>query len=64
MKNRSGLTVVERISKDIEIAETAEGEHRKLSAYMALAAAEFAIDFELITHKEWGELTRRAFDVI
>ena len=62
MKNKSGLSIVERIKKDLEIAETVSNdEHRRLLAYMAIAAAELAIDFELITYKEWGELTRRAF---
>ena len=65
MKNRCGLTVVERIEKDIEFAEAvSDTEHRRLLAHMAISAAELAIDFSLITYKEWGELTRRAFDVM
>lgn len=62
MRNKCGLTVTERITKDIELAEaTNDKEHRNLLAYMAISAAELAIDFDLITYKEWGELTRRAF---
>lgn len=62
MRNKHGLTITERINKDIELAETSSNkEHRKLLAHMAIAAAELAIDFGLITYKEWGELTRRAF---
>ena len=65
MKNKHGLTVAERITKDIELAEMSSNEaHRELLAHMAIAAAELAIDFGLITYKEWGELTRRAFAVI
>lgn len=62
MRNKQGLTVNERINKDLELAEmTNDGEHKKLLAHMAMAAAEFAVDFGLITYKEWGEFTRRAF---
>lgn len=65
MRNKQGLTVSERITKDIEFASTeSNAEQRRLLAHMAIAAAELAIDFGLITYKEWGELTRRAFAVI
>lgn len=65
MRNKHGLTVVERITKDIELAEKSNNEeHKKLLAHMAISAAELAIDFGLITYKEWGELTRRAFAVM
>ena len=62
MRNKQGLTITERITKDIEFAEAeSNAEHRQLLAHMAIAAAELAIDYGLITFKEWGELTRRAF---
>jgi hypothetical protein len=62
MRNKQGLTVNERINKDLELAEmTNDAEHKKLLAHMAIAVAEFAIDFDLITYQEWGEFTRRAF---
>jgi hypothetical protein len=62
MKNRQGLTVIERIIKDIELAETScDVEEREMLAYMALGAAEFAIDFGLISYNEWGNLAQRAF---
>lgn len=65
MKNKRGLTIKERINEDIDLAEMVDNnEHRRLLAYMAIAAAEFAIDFDLITYKEWGDLTRRAFDAM
>lgn len=65
MRNKRGLTIFERITQDIEHAsfETNE-DQRRLLAHMAISAAELAIDFGLITYKEWGELTRRAFAVI
>ena len=62
MRNKRGLTVIERIKKDLEFAEAvSDTEQRRLLAHMAIASAELAIDFDLITYKEWGELTRRAF---
>lgn len=62
MRNKYGQTVTERISQDIIHAETIhDAEQRKLLIHMAISAAELAIDFGLITYKEWGELTRRAF---
>lgn len=65
MRNKRGLTVTERIKQDIEHAEAVnDKEHKKLLAYMAISAAELAVDYELITYKEWGELTRRAFAAI
>ena len=65
MKNKRGLTIVERISEDIKYAEQIRcKEQRELLAHMAIAAAELAIDFDLITYKEWGELTRKAFSAI
>lgn len=64
MKNVYGLTAYERITKDIELAKLAYGEHRQILAYYALGAAELAIDFGLITYKEWGELTRKVFEIM
>lgn len=62
MRNKQGLTVTERINKDLELAEAeSNAEHRRLLAHMVIAAAELAIDFGLITYKDWGDLTRRAF---
>ena len=62
MKNKHGLTVNERITKDIEFAEMVNDEdHRRLLAHMAISAAELAVEYGLITYKEWGDLTRRSF---
>ena len=62
MRNAQGLTVTERISRDIDNAELETNEeHRKLLAHMAISAAELAVDYNMITYKEWGSLTRRAF---
>ena len=62
MRNKQGLTISERITKDIELAsKESNAEQRLLLAHMAIAAAELAIDFGLITYKEWDDLTHRAF---
>lgn len=65
MRNKQGLTIIERITRDIEIAtKESNDEQRLLLAHMAIASAELAVDFGLITLKEWGDLTQRAFAVI
>lgn len=65
MRNKQGLTISERITKDIEFATAEKNkEQRQLLAHMAIAAAELAIDFDLITYKEWGDLTRKAFQAM
>lgn len=62
MRNKRGLTVTERITKDLELASMESNvEQRRLLAYMAISAAELAIDFGLITYTEWDDLTRTAF---
>ena len=64
MRNKSGLTVVERIEKDIEFAEAvSDTEHRRLLAHMAISAAELAIDFGLITYKEWEKHIEDIFNI-
>jgi hypothetical protein len=65
MRNNQGLTITERINKDIELAKMTENEdQRALLVHMAIAAAELAVDFKLITFQEWGDLTNRAFSLI
>lgn len=65
MKSRSGLTILERLNKDIDLAETEESQEQKqLLAYMALAAAEFAVDFDLIPTKDWSNLLKRIFLIL
>lgn len=65
MRNAQGLTVTERINRDIDNAELVTNEeHRKLLAHMAISAAELAVDYNMITYREWGRLTRRAFAIM
>lgn len=65
MKNKRGQTALERITKDIEFAETVTNtDQRRLLAHMAIAAAELAVDFGMITRREWTQLIDRAFVII
>lgn len=65
VKNKRGMTASEKISIDLEIAKSVkDDEHRHLLANMVIAAAELAVDFDLITYREWGTLTREAFDIM
>lgn len=54
MKNKRGYTVQERIKQDIEHAKgMKEAADRTLLATKALGAADLAVEFGLITYKEW-----------
>lgn len=54
MKNKRGYTVQERLKQDIEYAKKIEDiNNRRLIATKALGAADFAIEFGLITYNEW-----------
>lgn len=65
MKNKRGMTAGEKIRIDLEIAkETNDEDHKRLLAHMVISAAELAIDFGLITYKEWGNITREAFSIM
>lgn len=54
MKNKKGYTIQERIKQDIEYAKSIEDKaDRTLLATKALGAADLAIEFGLITYREW-----------
>lgn len=54
MENKRGYTVQERIKQDIEHAKTMnDAGHKKLLATKALGAADLAVEFGLITYREW-----------
>ena len=56
MKNKRGLTAQERITQDIEHAKKMkEKADRAMLATKALGAADFAVEFGLITYKEWEQ---------
>lgn len=65
MKNKRGYTVQERIEQDIEHAEkTKDKADRTLLATKALGAADFAVEFGLITYIEWGKYIDRIFELL
>lgn len=54
MKNKRGYTVQDRIKQDIEYATQIENKaDRNLLMTKALGAADLAVEFGLITYKEW-----------
>ena len=64
MKNKRGYTVQERIKQDIEYAKgMEEAADRTLLATKALGAADLAVEFGLITYKEWEKHIEDIFKI-
>ena len=62
MENKQGKTVKDRLIEEIEYAESTEkAEHREVLALKAIGAADFAVDFGMITYKEWEQYIGRIF---
>ena len=56
MKNKRGYTVQDRLKQDIEYAkEMKDSSNRRLLATKALGAVDLAVEFGLITYKEWEQ---------
>lgn len=65
MKNKRGYTVQERLTQDIEYAKTmADRTNRKLLATKALGAVDLAVEFGLITYKEWEKHIEDIFAIV
>jgi hypothetical protein len=65
MKNKQGQNVQDRIKQDIEYAESKENiSDRMLLATKALGAADLAVEFQLITYKEWETYIDRIFKML
>lgn len=65
MKNKRGMTVTDRIEQDIEYAQnTANIKHRELLALKVLGAVDLAVEFGLITYKQWEQYIDRIFKMI
>lgn len=65
MKNKQGQNVQDRIKQDIEYAESKENiSDRMLLATKALGAADLAVEFNLITYKEWETYIDRIFKML
>lgn len=64
MKNKRGKTVQERLNEDIKYAEKiANAEHREILSIKALGAADFAVEFGLITYNEWQTYIDEIFKI-
>lgn len=65
MKNKQGYSVQDRLKQDIEYAKSTESKaDRTLLATKALGAADFAVEFSLITYKEWEQYIDDIFHII
>ena len=65
MENKRGQSVSERLKEEIEYAESVESaEHREVLAIKALGAADMAVEFKLITYKEWETYINRIFKIM
>lgn len=65
MKNRQGKTVTDRLNEEIKYAEnTINEKHRDLLVTKALGAVDLAVEFGLITYKEWEHYIDRIFAII
>ena len=54
LTNKKGQTAQNRIEQDIEYAEKIDDKVKKtMLATKALGAADFAVEFGLITYKQW-----------
>ena len=64
MNNKRGYTAQQRITQDIEYAKKIENKaDRTLLATKALGAADFAVEFGLITYKEWENHIEDIFNI-
>ena len=64
MVNRQGYTMQERITQDIKFAKSKkEKSDRTLLATKALGAADLAVEFGLITYKEWEQHIDEIFKI-
>ena len=64
MINKRGYSVQDRIKQDIEYAKSMrEKSDRALLATKALGAADLAVEFGLITYKEWEKHIEDIFQI-
>lgn len=65
MINKRGISISERLNKEIEYAESIEGiELKDALAVKALGAVDIAVEFGLITYKEWEDFASRIFGIM
>lgn len=64
MENKRGYSVQDRITQDIEYAKRKKDKaDRTLLATKALGAADLAVEFGLITYKEWEKHIENIFAI-
>lgn len=65
MKNRRGKTLKERLNEDIEFAKNiGNAGQQEILAIKVLGAVDMAVEFGLITYKEWEQYIERIFALI
>lgn len=65
MKTKRGKTLKDRLNEDITMAEnTLNVGQREILAIKALGAADMAVEFNLITYKEWEIYIDRIFKMM
>ena len=65
MENKRGYTVQDRIEQDIEYAKNIKDkESRALLVTKALGAADLAVEFGLITYKQWEKHIEDIFEIM
>lgn len=65
MRNRQGKTIRDRLNEDIEYATTiTNAGQQEILVIKALGAVDMAVEFGLITYKEWEQYISRIFKVI
>lgn len=65
MKNRRGETLKDRLDADIEYAvKVGKAGKGDILAVRALGAVDIAVEFGLITYKEWKAYIERIFEII
>lgn len=64
MVNKRGYTVQDRIEQDIEHAQSVEDKAKKsLLAAKVLGAADFAVEFGLISYNQWEKHIEKIFQI-
>ena len=65
MKNKRGLSFCERLNEEISYAENIKNaEQAEVLAIKALGAADLAVEFGIITYKEWENCVGRIFNMM
>ena len=65
MRNRQGKTLRDRLDEDIEFAKNeANAGKQEVLAIKALGAVDMAVEFGMITYKEWEAYIKHIFQMI